>query len=258
MRTADLRRMLWAFGSVSDAGTVDELADAILSCVVAAVGAEAASVTPLEPRDRPSWPTWTWPAAFLSADELALFEDLHRQDPWILAAHTRHRSGTPMRISDSLSQRQYHGLTIYGELFRSLEIEHQVAFTFMCGGRPTCVTVNRHRRDFSDDELDCLRLLRLPLSATAPRVAGWGGAAPTTRPSDGLGLSHREGQVLSLVAAGLSNDQIGGRLGVSVRTVHKHLEHVLAKTATHNRTEAAVRWLQAGGSAGLTDGPVGR
>jgi ATP/maltotriose-dependent transcriptional regulator MalT len=42
-------------------------------------------------------------------------------------------------------------------------------------------------------------------------------------------LSAREREVLELVAAGLSNEEIGKRLFVSVRTIERHLSNVYAK-----------------------------
>lgn len=51
-------------------------------------------------------------------------------------------------------------------------------------------------------------------------------------------LSPREREVLALLAQGCPNAEIGRRLGVHVRTVDKHIEHLLAKLGAHNRTEA--------------------
>lgn len=66
--------------------------------------------------------------------------------------------------------------------------------------------------------------------------------------SDLSGLTHRELDVLVLLASGLSNDHIGRRLGISPRTVNKHLEHLYAKCEVTNRTEAAALWARVGGS----------
>jgi len=52
-------------------------------------------------------------------------------------------------------------------------------------------------------------------------------------------LSKREVEVLRLLAAGLSNQEIGARLFISTHTVANHIRSILAKTGTANRTEAA-------------------
>jgi DNA-binding CsgD family transcriptional regulator/pimeloyl-ACP methyl ester carboxylesterase len=52
-------------------------------------------------------------------------------------------------------------------------------------------------------------------------------------------LSVREGQVLRLIAAGKSNQQIATDLVISVNTVLRHVSNILAKTGAANRTEAA-------------------
>ncbi|MCD2188989.1 helix-turn-helix transcriptional regulator [Actinomycetospora soli] len=55
------------------------------------------------------------------------------------------------------------------------------------------------------------------------------------------GLTVRELHVLAALADGLSNAQIGRRCGISARTVGTHVEHILMKTGTRNRAEAAGR-----------------
>ncbi|KGF72092.1 LuxR family transcriptional regulator [Neosynechococcus sphagnicola sy1] len=54
-------------------------------------------------------------------------------------------------------------------------------------------------------------------------------------------LSERELQVLELVAAGLTNQQIAEKLDISKRTVDNHISNILTKTATENRV-SLVRW----------------
>ena len=53
------------------------------------------------------------------------------------------------------------------------------------------------------------------------------------------GLSEREVEVLRLLAAGKSNQQIADELFISLNTVSHHLRNIFAKTGTVNRTEAA-------------------
>jgi len=63
-----------------------------------------------------------------------------------------------------------------------------------------------------------------------------------------FGLTPRESEVLRWVAAGKTNRDIGVILGMSPRTVTKHLEHVFAKLGVETRTAAASRALAVLGS----------
>lgn len=70
------------------------------------------------------------------------------------------------------------------------------------------------------------------LRAAVARLAG-------TRPDDGL-LTARERDVIQLLAAGRSNQQVARALGISVRTVTVHVSNLLRKTGAASRTEAAL------------------
>lgn len=61
-------------------------------------------------------------------------------------------------------------------------------------------------------------------------------AASRLRTAD---LTRREAEVLSWLAKGKTNRDIGDILGLSPRTVNKHLEHVYAKLGVETRTSAA-------------------
>jgi DNA-binding CsgD family transcriptional regulator len=56
-----------------------------------------------------------------------------------------------------------------------------------------------------------------------------------------LGITRREGDVLRLVVAGLTNKEIAGELAVSPRTVEKHVEALLRKAEARTRTELAAK-----------------
>jgi DNA-binding NarL/FixJ family response regulator len=55
-------------------------------------------------------------------------------------------------------------------------------------------------------------------------------------------LTKREEEVLSLVAAGLSNAQIGQRLYVAEGTAKTHVKNVLRKLGAENRAEAGAAY----------------
>jgi predicted ATPase/DNA-binding CsgD family transcriptional regulator len=89
--------------------------------------------------------------------------------------------------------------------------------------------------------------------AASPRAAGDGGAGPEPAPpaTDAAGgtralpasawdvLTAREREVAGLVAQGLTNRDIAGRLVVSKRTVDAHVEHILAKLGFASRVQVA-------------------
>lgn len=57
-------------------------------------------------------------------------------------------------------------------------------------------------------------------------------------------LSQREMELLALVAKGLTNKEIGPKLGISYDTVRAHLRRIYEKLHVRCRAEAVVRYLQ--------------
>ena len=51
------------------------------------------------------------------------------------------------------------------------------------------------------------------------------------------GLTTREKEILTLIAQGLSNQQIAEKLFISIKTVQTHRAHILEKLGLHDRTE---------------------
>ena len=62
----------------------------------------------------------------------------------------------------------------------------------------------------------------------------------------GAGLTDLEGEVLRLVARGLSNAEIARELAVGVETVQTHVGTVLAKLGARDRTQAVVAAYESG------------
>jgi len=59
-------------------------------------------------------------------------------------------------------------------------------------------------------------------------------------------LTEREREVLTLIADGLSNQQIADRLDTSLKTARNHVSNILSKLQVADRTEAAERARAAG------------
>lgn len=71
----------------------------------------------------------------------------------------------------------------------------------------------------------------LPIPATVPE-------APPVEPGNPHALTGREIEVLRLIAAGRSNQEIADELSISVRTVERHVTNIYNKTGLGNRAEA--------------------
>ena len=57
-------------------------------------------------------------------------------------------------------------------------------------------------------------------------------------------LTHREREVVRMMAGGYSNREIGGALGVAERTVKNHVSSILAKLGVRDRTRAVLKALE--------------
>lgn len=71
---------------------------------------------------------------------------------------------------------------------------------------------------------------RPPVGAADSVGAGW---------PDAPGLTGREDQILELIGQGLTNREIGARLGITEKTVKNTVTSVLAKLGMQRRTQAA-------------------
>ena len=254
--------------------------------------------------------------------------------------------GNAMRISDFISQREFHDTGLYQELFRPLGMEFQISMTLPTR-RPliAALVFNRRLSDFSERDRKILNTLRPQLTAAfdtarftsrlqkrltrqtgvlehlpegivvldgVSRIEFWTkkarlwmgkyfpGAARTpgtlpediakwlrvrncpadditapdpvfkkslgedqlqlrliqsvefgrmlimsesravtsAKPLEALGLTPRQAEILLHVAHGCGNDEIAGRLHISVRTVQKHLESVFKILKVNSRAGA--------------------
>lgn len=106
----------------------------------------------------------------------------------------------------------------------------------------TLISLWRATRDFTQTELETVERLAaavtdsLRLHEHLCQLRALGEAPGPAR------LTERQTQVVTLVALGLTNEQIARRLGLSPRTVRKHIECLFARTGASSRTQLAVRW----------------
>ena len=105
------------------------------------------------------------------------------------------------------------------------------------------VSVRRDRKWFTEEDRWVFNVLAPHLRQAHANAVTFEGA--TQRPSDSTAfleraLTSRESDVAFWVAQGKTNLEIGLILGISGRTVEKHVEHILRKLGIENRATAAV------------------
>ena len=71
-------------------------------------------------------------------------------------------------------------------------------------------------------------------------------AQPVKKPAYPDGLTQREVEVLRLIIAGASNQQVADTLFITANTVANHVKNILTKSNTANRTEAAAYGVRQG------------
>jgi DNA-binding NarL/FixJ family response regulator len=90
-----------------------------------------------------------------------------------------------------------------------------------------------------DEQLRLQYMGKLGANEFLLRLARDSGTETPAEFSSELGLTTREGEVLSWLSKGKTNRDIAQILGLSPRTVDKHLEQIYSKLGVENRTAAA-------------------
>lgn len=185
----------------------------------------------------------TNPEGAISARERAGFDEYFYEHP-LVRYHGRKQGLDAHRITDSLPQSQFRESPIYNEYYRRIGIDYVIAVPlFVDRGLLVSFVLNRNRSDFSDRERALLDLVREPLGSLYRHLLARGREA---RGFASLPVTPREREVLSWLAAGKTDKDIGEILGMSPRTVQKHLQHIYEKLGVETRTAAVVRAMEIG------------
>jgi DNA-binding CsgD family transcriptional regulator len=141
-----------------------------------------------------------------------------------------------MRLSDLVSPSRFVHTRVYADWFAPAGVvaELEVGIS-QSRARTRNFVLDRKEGDFSDRDVAVLQLVAPHLA----RVHEMHRLRGAIEPGAVELLTTREGEVLELVAAGLTNAAIAERLWISPGTVKKHLDNVYAKLGVRNRTAAA-------------------
>ncbi|WP_190015103.1 helix-turn-helix transcriptional regulator [Streptomyces lucensis] len=171
------------------------------------------------------------------------------------AGHYTARSGRSPVTARRAAGRAWPGSRTARLLGEALDVDHVLGVPLPDGTTPviTGCLVYRSGTDFTDDQLAMAertqplltaverqrRLLEEWRRTLGPDPAADQRAAQST-------LTPRETTVLLLLAEALTADAVGRRLGISARTVHKHVENIYRKLGTRDRVGTVLRAQQLG------------
>ncbi|WP_405085357.1 response regulator [Microbispora sp. NBC_01389] len=104
------------------------------------------------------------------------------------------------------------------------------------------------KRARAEELIQAIRVVAAGESLLFPAaIRSLAAARGTMRPVPGIGrLTAREGDVLRLMARGLSNTEIAAELVVGMETVKTHVGNVLTKLGARDRTQAVVAAYESG------------
>jgi DNA-binding NarL/FixJ family response regulator len=161
----------------------------------------------------------------------------HRPKVVLMDIHLANESGIACTASltEKFPDMQVIMLTVYkdiGTIFQALKAG-------ACG-----YLLKRSRQQEILDAIAEVRSGGAPMTSEIARLLVRSFQSPLANPMHADGLSSRETEILALISEGLSNKEIGVRLGISHCTVRTHLMHIFEKLHVRCRTEAAAKYLR--------------
>lgn len=168
------------------------------------------------------------------------------------------------RLSDFASDRQWREHPMFRDFLRVPSYHRHLSIPLQFDQVVTGVlSIDRSGPDYTERDVALVKAFRPMVSglwnslmekenlrADLVRIAAGSGAAGVDRHARlrALGVTRRETEVLEWMIEGKQNREIAMILGLSLRTVQKHVENMLVRLHIENRhalTIHAMRWLDA-------------
>jgi DNA-binding CsgD family transcriptional regulator len=144
----------------------------------------------------------------------------------------------PLRLSALIGRRELERLDFYDAVMRPAGVRDILkVWLSSTPESASCVVLERSGSDFCARDVEVLRVLHSHLAAMRQTALAGDGAVEV----DDVRLTSREAQVLSWIARGKQNEEIGRLLFMSPATVKKHIEHAYEKLGAHSRADALAR-----------------
>lgn len=176
----------------------------------------------------------------------------HEHPGFVAHREGRLRPGVAVALSDLASVRTLRRLPLYEDFYRPRgTLDQLLCVVELTGRRGTVLTFSRGRRGFRAGERALVELLSPHLSQSLARRRRLAALVDAERAATGRAarigaeldrwheLTARERHVAGLAAGGVTDRGIARHLGISHRTVHKHLEATYRKLGIGSRTQLA-------------------
>lgn len=242
--------LLELVGEIKGLLELEELQDGLLAALDRAVPSDWLSVNLMGPAPGQIRSVVRPP---LTESHHAVFARLGHENP-LAQRYARTRDSRPYRFSDVMSRDELHALGLYRELYAELRVEFQIAFIIEASPDSyVAIALSRRERDYTTGERSLLDRARPHLVQIYRNALAYSELSAERRghvTGDALlarliahGLTARPAAVLSRVAHGQSNADVAAALGISERTVGKHLQRCYRELGVASRSQAAaVAW----------------
>jgi DNA-binding CsgD family transcriptional regulator len=156
----------------------------------------------------------------------------------------------PVRLSDVVDVHSFRDTDAWGYFHRPVNGKYAADCPLgIHRGRAHFLGTQRTARDFDAEDMAVLDASREPMTAALAFRAALDRAAarlrsvvPDQAADPAARLTSREADVLALVARGWTNQHAGHTLGITERTVRKHLSSAYLKLGVSSRAAAAATW----------------
>ena len=157
LRAPDLRAVLATLEAMASLEPLGDFPVAALAAVERLVPCDHCGYNEVDPEQRQARVVIDPPELALPALEQAFAEHAHEHP--ILKHIQRTGEVMPAKISDFVSQRQFHHLSLYDLVYRHLRTEYQIVFELMLSP-VVALALNRSGPDFSERDRAVLEALR--------------------------------------------------------------------------------------------------
>jgi len=139
---------------------VEQFPTRILSAIKNAIPCDLATYNEVNP-ERTKIASISEPAEATARPGVQEILQQHLREHPLVKYYVSTGDGRSIRLSDFLTQRQFHDWGLYSEFYRPLNVEHQMTTSIVTGWRQFIgIALSRHRPDFSEKERLMLDLLR--------------------------------------------------------------------------------------------------